>query len=234
MKFSHRFAGLMLAAAALPASASLITVHTRASTDAAGSAPTDPANGAYYRHTVETALATGPTAGYCDTTVASFSNVTNQGACGGVANNLAFDFTIDFGVTAAQGADFSFRMGADFGKGGAVYLDGHLAGVHTNDMWWAGNWASTSGIFQSLDLVLNEGNHRLTFYGLEACCDGGQQAEYRIGQQAWTVFASTDTLQLRSAQAATIPEPSSLSLLLAVTLGMGSVHLLRRRQARRG
>lgn len=235
MNFPLRLAGVLLAAAAaMPASASLITMHTRASTAPGATGASDAANGAYYRDTVEAAIAAAPTAGYCDTTVASFSNVNNQGACGGVASNLAFGFTIDFGTTAAQGADFSFRIGTDFGKGGSVYLDGLLMGVRTSDMWWAGSWGSSSQFFQSLDLVLNSGNHRLTVYGLEGCCDGGQQAEYRIGQQgAWTVFSSTDTLRLSSTQAVSIPEPSSLALLLSVTMGMGSVHLLRRRQARR-
>jgi hypothetical protein len=232
MNLLHRIAGLLLAAAALPAAASLVTMHTRASAAAAASGVSDAANGAYYRDTVQAALPSGPTAGYCDTTLAAFSNATNQGACGGVATNLAEAFTIDFGVSAAQGADFSFRMGADFGKGGAVYLDGLLMGVRTTDMWWAGNWGAPAQFFQSLDLVLNEGNHRLAFYGLEACCDGAQQAEYRLGRQAWTVFSGNDALVLRSTQAVAMPVPSSLSLLLSVTLGMGSVHLLRRRQAR--
>lgn len=234
MKFPLRIAGALLAAAALPASASLVTMHTRASTANGASGSTDAANGAYYRDTVNAALAVAPTSGYCDTTVASFSNLNNQGACGGSASNLAYAFTVDFGVSAVQGADFSFRMGADFGKGGSVYLDGLLLGVRTSDQWWGGSWASAT--FQSLDLVLNEGNHRLAFYGLEACCDGGQQAEYRIGQQgAWTVFSSSDTIGPRfsSAQAARVPEPSSLALLLSVALGLGSVHLLRMRQAGR-
>lgn len=234
MRIRSALAGLLLAGTLLPASASLVTLHTRQSTLAAPTLGANPANANYYRHNIDHLLDTGPTAGYCDATVASYADVSNHGACGGAVSDLAFKFVVDFGVTAAQGADFSLRVGPDFGKGGAVFLDGQLLGVKTSDMWWAGSWNAPTQIFQFLDLVLTQGAHELAVYGLEGCCDGGQRAEFRLGTGAWNVFAANDVLVLPAGgtQAAVVPEPSELALVLSALLGMAGATLLRRRQLR--
>ena len=63
MTFPLRIAGALLAvAAALPASASLVTLHTRASTADGASGASDAVNGAYYRDAVQAAMAAAPTA----------------------------------------------------------------------------------------------------------------------------------------------------------------------------
>ncbi|MBI5256754.1 MAG: CCXG family PEP-CTERM protein [Burkholderiales bacterium] len=231
MKLISTAAAVLLAGAVLPASASLITLHTRASGAAAPALGSDAANGAYYRDTVSAAIALAPTAGHCDATLASLADTSNHGNCGGGVSNLAFGLTIDFGLGAAQAGDFSLRIGPDFGKGGAVFLDGLLLGVRTSDMWWAGSWNAPSQIFQFLNLTLTQGNHQLAIFGLEGCCDGGQQAQFRIGSGAWTTFSSTDPLVLGAA-AASVPEPPQLALVLSALLGTAGATLLRRRQLR--
>jgi hypothetical protein len=209
---------------ASPASASVVTMHTRNSNAVAPALGSDADNGAYYRTTVETALGVAPTAGYCDASPAAYSGLSNQATCSGAGGNLAFAFFVDFGVTAAQGANFDVRIGPDFGKGGAVFLDGALLAVNTDDLWWSGSYANAAEIFQFNDLVLTAGNHRLAIYGLEACCDGAQQAQYQIGSSGWNVFARTDGLQPQA-----VPEPAGLSLSL-VALAAAGVPALRRRR----
>ncbi len=225
---------LPLALASLPASATLITLHSRASGAAAAPAGTEAAQGAYYHDTVEAALAALPTPGYCDATLTSFADTSNHGSCsGGSSTNIAFAYKLDFGVDATQGGDFSLRLGVDFGRGGAVFLDGQLLGARNTDMWWGGNWNATTQLFQFTGLVLGAGNHELAVYGLEGCCDGGQRADYRIGSAgSWTTFAANDTLVLRAGPAS-VPEPRSLALVLSAMLGLAAARQYRAEHRRR-
>lgn len=217
----------LAAVTAAPASASVIAMGTRYSTAGAPALGSDSANATYYHDTVEAALLGAPTAGYCDAAPAAYSNLSNQLTCGGVANDLAFGFFVDFGVTAAQGANFDLRIGPDFGRGGAVFLDGNLLGVRTTDMWWNGSYADAAQVFEFDDMVLAAGNHRLAVYGLEGCCDGPQQAQYQLGSSGWNVFARTDALSRQA-----VPEPASLGLALAALAAAGGVPALRRRRTR--
>ncbi|MBI5256765.1 MAG: CCXG family PEP-CTERM protein [Burkholderiales bacterium] len=208
-------AGVVLAAMAVPASASVITFHSRHST--AGFQAT----GDDYKNLVEAALGTGATAGYCDASLAAFQSVSNQTACAGGSNsNLAKAFYVDFGVTGSQGADFSLRIAPDFGHGGAVFLDGQLLGFKSDNLWWNLSWASTGEIFQFDHLALDAGNHHLAIYGLEDLAEGPQDAQFRIGTAAWTTFASTDGL------VGQVPEPASGGLALLALAGAAG---LRRR-----
>ena len=72
---------LVLAAALLAASASVINYSSRASS-------TGPlASGIDYKNHIEGLTAVAPGAGYCDTALGSLSGITNQGVCGGSNNN---------------------------------------------------------------------------------------------------------------------------------------------------
>lgn len=189
------------------ANASLITVATGYSTDQFQ------ANAADYKTKVEAAVAI-PSVGYGSTSVALFDNISNQSVFGGPNSNVAFAFTIDFGVTAAQAGSWDFRAGVDFGFGGAVFLDGVALGYMDHDMWWAGSYGNPSQFFDYA-ANLSAGNHRLSIYGLEGCCDGGQQAQFLAhGATGFTTFSSTD------GQAA-IPEPTTFALLSIGLLGFG-------------
>ena len=57
----------------------------------------------------------------------------------------------------------------------ALFLDGVALDFKSNDMWWAGNYNNGSQ-FLSGSSALSAGNHTLSIYGLEGCCDGGETA----------------------------------------------------------
>lgn len=174
-----------------------------------------------YRTTIDNLIAGRPSAGYGDATLTSYNNVSNH-ALFGAGNNIAFRSEIDF--NAASAGTWNFRIGPDFGLGGAVFLDGQLMGVRTNDMWWAGSYSNPSQIF-SFSTNLSSGNHSLLIYGLEACCDGGQQAQFQAaGTTGYTTFSNQDGHNPND-----VPEPGSLPLVAAASLGLMG---LRRKAAR--
>ena len=194
------------------ANASTITLSTGYS---AAAAQTSAAN---YQSVVNAAVAT-PGAGYGSTSIASYDNVSNSGLFGS-GSNIAFKSVINFGVSAADAGAWSFRSGVDFGKGGALFLDGVALDFKSNDMWWAGNYNNGSQ-FLSGSSLLAAGNHTLSIYGLENCCDGGQQAQFKAGNSNFTSFSSTDGL------VSAVPEPTTYAMLL---IGLGLLGFTARRK----
>jgi PEP-CTERM motif len=170
-----------------------------------------------YRSVVEAAIAT-PGAGYGSTTVSSYDNVSNHGLFGS-STNIAFKATINFGVAAGSTGNYSFRAGVDFGRGGAVFLDGQAVDLRTNDMWWAGSYNNPSQFFQ-FSANIGAGNHTLTMYGLEGCCDGGQQMQFDSGSG----FRTIDNTTLPP-----VPEPETYAMMLA---GLGLLGWVGRRKAK--
>ncbi len=154
--------------------------------------------------------------------VSSFDNVSTA-SLGLATRNYAFAAIVDFGVTASQAGLWSFRTGVDFGKGGALFIDGVGYDSESGDMWWNKSYnASTENLSASLNLAA--GNHTLAIYGLEDCCSGAQQAQFKYGSTAFTSFSSTDGLNPVSA----VPEPESYAMLLT-SLGLMAA-IARRRQ----
>lgn len=192
------------------AEASTITLHTRYSTASAQSSADA------YKNTVLALEGNHATAGYGDKVLTSFNNINNQGSfSGGKNSNIAFHYNIQFNATSA--GTWAFRVGPDFGHGGAVYLDGQAIAYKTGDMWWSGSYSNSNMIFD-FSSVLSSGNHSLDIYGLEGCCDGGQQAQFKAaGASSYTTFSDTDgknplAVALAS-DLAHVPEPGSLALL---------------------
>ncbi|MBI3229907.1 MAG: CCXG family PEP-CTERM protein [Burkholderiales bacterium] len=168
-----------------------------------------------YRAVVDAAVAT-PGAGYGSTVLASYDNMSNH-ALFGSSTNIAFKSTINFGVQAGETGNWSFRAGVDFGGGGAVFLDGHAVDFRNTDMWWAGNYGNSSQFFQ-FAANIGAGNHTITMYGLEGCCDGAQQFQFNSGSG----FHSFDNQTLNP-----VPEPETYAMLLA---GLGLLGVMSHRK----
>ncbi|MBW3497386.1 CCXG family PEP-CTERM protein [Janthinobacterium sp. NKUCC08_JDC] len=203
---------LIVAGVFAHANASTITVSTGYSGAGAQSSAAD------YQSVVNAAVAT-PGAGYGSTTIASYDNVSNSGLFGS-GSNIAFKSVINFGVSAADAGAWSFRSGVDFGKGGALFLDGVALDFKSNDMWWAGNYNNGSQFFSGSS-ALSAGNHTLSIYGLEGCCDGGQQAQFKAGNNNFASFGANDGL------ISAVPEPSTYAMLL---IGLGLLGFTARRK----
>ncbi|QJE02561.1 PEP-CTERM sorting domain-containing protein [Massilia forsythiae] len=204
------------AAAAFHANASVITVSTAYS--AAGAQT----SAAAYKNVVENALKT-QTTGYGTAVLASADNIDNSDLFGAYSN-IAWKTTVDFNVASA--ATWSLRAGVDFGYGGALFLDGVAVSFKSNDMWTANSYTDTTQFFQYTS-ALAAGNHTLTLYGLENCCDASQQVQYKVGSGNYASFASTDGLNPKASTA--VAEPATIA---SFGLGLGLLGLMRRRARR--
>ncbi len=90
----------------------------------------------------------------------------------------------DFGLSISgqfivpADALYEFRLGADFGLGGELTVDGTpLEEDWGNDLWWATNFANVD-VLQG-DRLLTAGSHTIRALGFERCCDGRAELEYR-------------------------------------------------------
>lgn len=98
------------------------------------------------------------------------SNLSRFGS--GVNAHYSLLFFLD--VPANQTGTWNFRLGPDFGYGGALYVDGAI--VETawgQDMWWNGSWNTASQILSG-SISLTAGRHFIAAYGSEGCCEGLQ------------------------------------------------------------
>jgi hypothetical protein len=215
MKTIKATCAALLACFGLQANASVITLQT------AYSAAQSQSGAAAYKTVVEQALLSQG-AGYGTKTISAYDNISNSNQfLGGSNSNIAWKATIDF--SAATAATWTFRSGVDFGYGGALFLDGVALVSQSYDMYWNNNYNNTSQILQASSL-LAAGNHTLTIYGLERCCDGVQQAQFQVAGAGFTTFAANDGIGPKA-----VPEPATLA---TFALGLGLVAGLRRRSKR--
>ncbi len=173
-----------------------------------------------YRTAVELAL-TGPS--HQSAVVADYTSVSHQALFGG-NGGYAWKSTINFGVATA--ANYSFQAGVDFGRGGAMFLDGVAVDFKGYDIYWGNNFNNPSQ-FLSTSALLAAGNHVLSFYGFEGCCDGAQRAQFSAAGSAYKVFGDNDGLSLIQAPVAPVSEPGSVALFAA---GLGIAGLIGRRR----
>jgi hypothetical protein len=207
-------AGMCFAAAG--ADASVITVETGTSKALAQ------ATGAAYESVVEAAIAV-PTVGYGKKTVAKFDNLTNHALFpSGASQYIATKYTVDFVVDSSNAGQYQFRFGTDFGQGGAVFVDNVQVALNKNDMWWGGAYTNTAQYFL-INPTLLAGAHTIEIFGLDNCCDGYAQGQFKSAK-----MASFMTLSSTDGMSPAIPEPSSVALL---GLGIAGLIAMRKKAA---
>ncbi len=159
-------------------------------------------------------------AGYGSSTIAEWNDVSNQNTFSGWATDLAYRTLIQLTVDPAEAGTWDFRFGIDFGLGGVLLVDGVVADFRNTDMWWENSFVPYSDPTQilSASVALAAGQHSIEVLGLEGCCDGPTQGQYRAPGGSYRVFAAT--------AADPVPEPASA--LLALT-GLGAWAFRRRR-----
>jgi hypothetical protein len=203
-KILSLFAFALIASAA---SASTIQIQTASFADGSLS------SASAYQSVVNAAVSAAGAKSY---SVASYDNLATS------SYNGAFKATVNFGVATA--GLWEVRAGVDFGGGGAIFMDGVALDTKTNDMWWGGgSWNSSNYFDVSKNLAV--GNHTLTIFGIEHCCSGNQQTQFKAaGSSAFVSFSNTDGL------VAAVPEPETYAMLLA---GLGLIGAaVRRRKAK--
>jgi len=219
MKITFKLAlAASVLALASTAHASTIEIQTAYSTAASQN------SASAYQSVVEAAIANQaatPVAGYGTANVASYNNISNQSVFGGPSTNIALESTINFGVSAANAGTWDIRAGVDFGKGGAIFVDGTAMSVNSNNMWWAGSYGTTNGSFD-ISLNLAAGNHTISIYGLEDCCSGYQQAQFSNNTTSFTTFSTSDNL------VSAVPEPETYGMMLS---GFGLLAFMVRRRS---
>ncbi|MBI2381403.1 MAG: CCXG family PEP-CTERM protein [Gammaproteobacteria bacterium] len=158
----------------------------------------------------------------CATAVTHFAPV-GPGTCGSSTANQATLMSLEFDL--AQAGAWNFRMGPDWGWGGAFLLDGQVIQIVTDDRWWEYNWNAVGEILQSA-LNLDAGHHVLQWLGFEGCCSGQMAVQFQGGSaSAWTDLSIA---AFDAALPAAIPAPAGAALLGLGLLGLGR---LRRKSA---
>jgi len=161
------------------------------------------------------AAANVSTPGYGCAIIDSYTGVNNRNQFSppSRSTNIALFAEAFFEVDAAEAGVWEFRYGADFGRGGGLYVDDvPLEEDWNTDLWWANNWNNASEVLQG-SINLGPGAHSIRIIGFEGCCDGGLTAQFRPPGGNWQAL-STANLNLVSRQCPAPSEP-------AVSVGPG-------------
>lgn len=143
-------------------------------------------------------------ANYGCTFITNFSKINNRGTFGSNSNFIAYSETY-FKVKASDEGLWSIRYGADFGRGGGLYVDGiPLEEDWNNDLWWSNDWNNVDVLQGSINL--KEGYHKLEVIGAEGCCDGGITVQFQKPNANWVTY-STANIEVRS-RACPVVEPT--------------------------
>lgn len=126
-------------------------------------------------------------AGYCKKVVTSWSGISNQALCGN-KENWYVQMKSRFTVTGANSGSWCFRLGADLGGGGAMFVDGAPMTMSSSDLWWDNSWGRTADILQGCK-HLSAGEHDIEIYGWEGCCDGAQTLQFKAAGSNFKVWS---------------------------------------------
>ena len=118
----------------------------------------------------------GSTTGYGCSSLSTLAGVYNSMQFGS-NSNIAYHEAAVFVVAPSQTGLWSFRWGADFGRGGTLLVDGVELQSRWTDMWWNGGFTDpTQYLIGSVNLTA--GTHIVEVFGFEDCCDGGSTAQF--------------------------------------------------------
>lgn len=148
------------------------------------------------------------TNGYGCEFIDNYTGVNNRNVNG--PPNRVDDFglfaEVFFDVAPGEAGVWQFRYGADFGRGGGLYVDDVALDEDWNsDLWWALNWNNTSEILQG-SANLAAGTHSLRILGFEGCCDGGLTAQFQRPGGPWLAVALSNIAL--SSRACPIQDPT--------------------------
>lgn len=120
-------------------------------------------------------------------TLTVFAGVSNQSMFSGSNSNIGYHH--HFAFNAPITGSLTVRMGADFGGGGTLIIDGQVVDFRNYDIWWNGNFNNPA---QHLVATVNisAGPHVIDAYGFENGLDGPQQAEYSYLGGLFTIFTA--------------------------------------------
>lgn len=123
----------------------------------------------------------------------------NNRALGGTNGNYAWCVSAIVNVTSATAGVWGFRYGADFGRGGHLYVSGQsLEEDWNDDLWWANNFANTGETLEGT-VTLAPGWHRYEALGFEGCCDGATGFQAQAPGGPWQDLATANFV-MRGAQ----------------------------------
>lgn len=147
-------------------------------------------------------------AGYGCTFISNFTGINNRNQFGPPNQSTNFGALSEsfFEVLPTEAGVWSFRYGADFGRGGGLYVDDvALEEQWNDDLWWASNWGASTEVLEG-SINLTTGFHKIEIIGFEGCCDGGITAQYRRPGGSYQTF-QTNTINIRSRKC-TAAEPT--------------------------
>ncbi len=116
----------------------------------------------------------------------------NNAALAGESTDFGWCISAMLEVTPETQGEWGFRYGADFGRGGHLYMaDQPLDEQWEDDLWWAGSYDDPAETLEGT-ITLAPGWYRYEALGFEDCCDGkvGWQAQAPGGP--WLDFSSSN------------------------------------------
>jgi hypothetical protein len=138
-------------------------------------------------------------AGYGSTTLTTLADFSNQLTFEGTDRDIGYHIQAIVLVGPADAGTWQLRVGADFGLGGTLLVDGSVVDFRATDMWWNQSFEDPSQYLHG-SVSLGVGVHTVDVYGFENCCDGPSRMEYLSPTSGgWTVF-STGTLEVCCAE----------------------------------